>query len=175
MFRTTKFHLFGNTSKSLNSFEAIFTHLPENTSKALVRPMPSKDDFEDMPYLHENYFKLGFDAKKVFEASILGKAPDFPEAYDVDTYVSVKKAPVYKSLQFNQEYQFECFVPRGYEVVLIDPMDEWIYFENENGVFKLTYIPKSKGALTINLRHENGGNSYHTILAYQVGEGKEVI
>ncbi|MBK8563449.1 MAG: hypothetical protein IPN76_08895 [Saprospiraceae bacterium] len=128
--------------------EAIFTHLPADAD-CLISPCPSKKKFEKMTYIEPSLFKLGFDGKTIYKSAVANKSASFPMAYDLDTYVSVVEAPIFTALEFSQTYYFEIKVPRGYEVVLIDGIGEWIYFERENGVFKLNYEPKTKGEVQI--------------------------
>ena len=80
----------------------------------------------------------------------------------------MKKSPKYGVLELDKNYEFEFYVPRAYQLAIIDSDQNFDFFERDNGIFRIQYQPKFKGELKIGIQHEKGGKSFHTIMRYQV-------
>ena len=99
----------------------------------------------------------------------------FPQCFKLGTFVQMYAAPKKENILMNESQKFEFFIPRGFSVAIIDGDDNWTYFDKEKGKFRLEYIPKTEGELQIGVKFENGGDSYHTILIYEVVKQRESI
>ena len=75
----------------------------------------------------------------------------------------------------NQSYYFEFYIPRGFKVAVIEPNNDWTYFERNKGKFTMNFIPKELGELSISVQNEKSGKSFETVLIYNVIENKESI
>ena len=149
-------------------YEAIFSHLPEEPSIATVSPVMNLKTYESIQNVSKNYFRLGFDGKTTYKKYLGKRTLSFPECYNIDTYVEMRKAHKYELLKVGKEYNFEFYVPRGIEMSVISSDNSWSYFDRKDGVFKINYTPNKTGELKISCKHEKGGKSYHTVMIYKV-------
>jgi hypothetical protein len=164
--RTTK--VFNDYWFDVDPYEAIFSHYPEDPSLSFVSPSISLTQYEQMPKVEEGYFKLGFDGRATYFYVSGNPDAEFPMIYKQETYVKVLAAPKYNQLNTNQIYDFELFVPRAYEVALIDAKNEWTHFKRKKGRFLLSYTPTNPGKLRLSLKLEKDASSFSTIMAYEV-------
>lgn len=153
---------------NLNPYQAIFNHLPENKAMQNIKSEIDLRTYENLPYLEPAYFKLGFDGAATFNTACSKQRPPFPMCYTPKTYVKAISAPAHQVLDMGKVYDLEFYVPRGMNLSVVDSKNNWTYFDNEKGKFKLSYTPALPGKLTINVKYENGGESFHTIMTYTV-------
>lgn len=166
---------FNNYWFNVNPFESIFNHFPENGELSFVNPNIPLSQYERMPNIDEEYFELGFNGKETF-LEILSN-PNFkaPESYKLRTPLTIEDAPKSKSITINEEYDFQFYIPRAYEVAIIDSGNNWTYFERNKGKFSLKFTPQKVGKLQISVRHEKSGKSFDTVLVYEANGNRESI
>jgi len=159
----------------VDPYEAIFNHFPEDTQFTFVSPNISLDQYQRFPFVDKSYFEYGFDGKQMYETSLFDPQIELPKCFHVATYARVINAPEFGVLEKGQSYTFEWFVPEGKKMALIDNENEWTFFEKENRIFSLHYIPVTIGNLKVSVQHEESNNSFGTLLIYQVRSEKESI
>lgn len=160
---------------NVNPFESIFNHFPENGESSFVNPNISLSQYERMPNIDEEYFELGFNGKETFLEVLSNTNFKAPESYRLKTPLTIEYAPKSKSITQNQEYDFQFYIPRAYEVAIIDSGNNWTYFERNKGKFNLKYSPTKSGKLQIGVKHEKSGESFETVLVYEVNRNRESI
>lgn len=159
---------FNNYWFNVSPYEAIFSHYPEDPTLTYVSPSIDLATYEKLPYVVSSYFELGFSGQTTYDASLRNSNGRFPDAYAYDTHIKILKAPALRELEVGKPYDFEVYIPRGYDVVTIDAVDEWKYFERENGIFRAVYYPTTSGSVKVSVKHEKSNNMYETILKYDV-------
>lgn len=156
-------------------YEAIFSHMPEDPKYTFVEPTLTLNDYEKMPHVSAEYFKLGFGSKALYTQVYDNMKTEFPTCYTVNTLVKVATAPPLKALELNESYDFEFYAPEGVSMAAIDAKNNWTHFEKEAGLFKLKYSPKQQGDLKISIQLDEKKKTYHGILMYEVKKGKGAI
>ena len=154
----------------------MFSHLPESSEWQLIDDPLTLDEYNQLPYIKEDFFDLGFDAKETFEKVRDALVTDVPTIYSVDIAVRVVKAPINKYLQKGNNYEFSFYAPRALAFAIITTNEgdqEWIHLTKEGGYFKVIYSAIG-GELRIGAKYEGGGESYHMILGYEVGADADV-
>ena len=128
-----------------------------------------------MPRSGKNYFQLGYNGKETF-LEVLSN-PNFlpPKSYKLKTFIIAENAPKSKSLTINNEYDFKFYIPRAYEVAIIDSAKDWTYFKRDKGTFNLKFKPNKLGIIKIAVRHETSGKNFNTVLAYEVNRNRGSI
>jgi len=149
--------------------EFIFSHFPENMAWQLNTKKISLREYVHMPYLGPGFFKLGFDADYVFNKAENREILQFVSAYPVDYPLTVKKVPYTKQIGPDHTYNFEIEAPYAEKIALVNN-SEWIYFEKEGSIFRLTFAPK-KGTMSLNVRHHSWDPNYSSFAIYQVEKG----
>ena len=153
---------------NVDPYEAIFSHLPEDTKLANVVPAINLKTYEAIYKISNDYFRLGFEGRSTYKKYRNKRTLSFPKCYNIDTYVKMNKAHKYNILSVGNSYEFEFFVPRGIEMAIISSDNTWSYFDKEKGVFKIICNPTISGELKVSCKHEKGGGSFHTVMEYKV-------
>lgn len=146
--------------------EFIFSHLPENDEWQLTNPKITLRQFEELPYLDDGFFKLGFNASDAYQSALSGTVKKFASTYPVDFPVRVINIPSNKIMAKGQEYTFVLQSDYAEEMAIIDDK-EWTYFKKDGNQFSLTYTPRGdrlKIVVKINWYDEN----FWTILDYTI-------
>ncbi len=154
---------------NLDPYESIFNHLPKDTSFQFVKPYLSLSVYERIQNIDFEYFKLGFNAEETYQAIIKNNNLIFPNCYDVGINVKIINAPKYKTVFIGDTCNFEIYAPECIELSAIEEKsknEDWIQFEKQNKVFKLTYIPKSFCNLKISARTKKSGESHNILMEY---------
>jgi len=159
---------FGEFWFNTSPYEAIFTHLPEDTRDAHVSPPIGLREFEYLPEVNKQYFETGFDAYATYLKVRKNNSLQFPKTYNPHTHCKIKKAPPYRVLKTGKAYPFQLYAPRAYAVAVIDANKDFHHFKREKGNFSLSYTPKTAGELKISIKSEDSEESYWTLLIYQV-------
>ena len=157
---------------NVDPYEAIFSHLPEDSKWGFVQPALTLKSYERMPEIDHDYFNMGFDGQETYQDILTNKNLAFPKSFDLDTYVEMWFAPKYETLFIGESYPFKFYIPQGLSAAIIDNDNNWTYFEAQKGQFKANYTPNTEGPLHISIKYERGNErhkgSYSTILIYNV-------
>ena len=153
---------------NVDPYEAIFSHFPEDVEQSFVNPYISLTEYELMPNVDDVYFEIGFDGKETYLEALTNPNFQAPFTYSVETPIVIKRAPKHGILRLKESYEFAFYIPRAYDVAMIDSNNKWTSFNRNNGNFRLEYTPKTRGELSIGIKHEKSGKSYSTILKYEV-------
>lgn len=153
---------------NLDPYAAIFSHLPQNQTYAMVNPVPTVKQFKALPNINRNYFKLGFEAKQIYKNVLEVRNMQFPLCYDVETEIVMKKAPALGDLKSGEAYAFEFYIPDGIEMAVITDEKDWTEIHGEKGYFQFTYTPKEERYFKVSVQHEGGGELFHSILRYEI-------
>ncbi len=149
-------------------YDAIFSHLPQNKNFANVSPLISLNTYENLPYVDENYFKMGFDGLDAYQCLLEKKHLIFPKCYSTEILVKVISAPKFGVLDFNKSYYFEFYVPNAAEVFMVDDKNNWTKLLKKNAKFKLDNKPIEKGSLTFIAQLDKDGKEHRIFLSYDV-------
>ncbi len=157
----------------VSPYKAIFNHYTDHTSFLSVEPTISLSQYEQLPNIKNEYFKLGFDDKETFFAASSNSDYETPLTYSIDTYVRLLEAPKVKNLHVAQSYDFEFYIPAADKVAAIDSKGKWTYFKRKNGKFQLSLTPKETGKLQISVHHKKKNKAFDTVLIYEVNDERE--
>ncbi|MEI6408843.1 MAG: transglutaminase domain-containing protein [Bacteroidota bacterium] len=156
----------------VNPYAAIFSHLPEDSTFALIHPVVDLPKFEKMPDISTKYFEMGFDAADAYRNFGKNNNLKLPECYDFEASLKFVTAPQYAQLSLGKTYTFECVNPKAIKMAVMDAKKKWTYFEPNNGVYKFEYKPVTVGDLRILAWFPNKNNTYSTLLLYQAKTAK---
>lgn len=162
--RLVTVHEFNGYWFNVNPNEAIFSHLPEDDRWQLNNPKITKYQFERLPYVSSQYFKLGFSGDQCFPAVLDGTVQSLPEAYSVSGDIKVLSMP------------YSGRIPSGHAIRLRVATGEGITPAYENGgrIINMTrdgdgytaVVTTVPGELRLMMTY--GGGSYETALVYTV-------
>jgi len=157
---------------NVDPYEAIFTHLPQNTNMEYILPGIDLKTFEAIPRIDPGYFELGYDGRKTLKKILANSSLMLPKCMDVGTYIKAISVPEEGLLFTDKVYDFEYYVPRGISVALIDANKEWVFFKCQKDTFRLEHYTPSEGELQVGVRLYNGLKSYSTFMIYTVKAAK---
>ena len=165
----------GGKLKSVKEFDAfwfdtdpyafVFTHYPEDGQTQLSPPL-SKSDFERLPEVDKGYFQLGFDAKALYRACLIGEAQGLPNAYTYENEIRMIDAPSHRDLKIGETYHFEFEIPMATDMAVIQGRNKWMHFSQNGSRFRLEYVPQTPGEIKVSQQKKSSG-SYWPILVYQ--------
>ena len=156
----------------IDPYAAIFSHLPEDSTFALIHPVVDLPKFEKLQNISSKYFEMGFNAADAYRNFCHNNNLKLPECYDFKAQLNFVVAPKYAQLTIGKTYTFECVNPSAIKMAIMDARDKWTYFEPDNGVYKFEYKPVNVGDLRILAWFPNKNNTYSTLLLYQVKAAK---
>ncbi len=157
-------HKFNDYWFNVNPNEAIFSHLPEDDTWQLNSPKIVKYQFERLPYVSSQYFKLGFSGEQCFPAMLDGSVQSLPEAYSVSGDIKVLSMPYSGRIPSGQTIRLRVIAGEG-----ITPA-----YENGSRITNMTRDGDEYTAVVttvpgqFSLMMTYGGGSYETALVYNV-------
>jgi hypothetical protein len=150
----------------------IFSHLPENKDWQLISQTISLKQYEDLPFIHDSFFKLGFDSKTIFQKAISGDPNEFAETFSLGYPISGVELPIAKKIGRGREYTFSIESEYLENVVIIDE-GQWIDLKREGNVFKTKYAPKGD-KLEISVKVNWYDKTLSTIVVYDIVDEKNL-
>lgn len=152
--------------------EFIFSHLPEDKDWQLTSTSITLKQYEELPFLNETLFKLGFDSQKIFKNALSGDIIEFVETFPIGFPVKIIESPLARKVIRGEEYLFSVQSEYFEEVAIID-QGEWINFRKENNRFSVSYIPKGD-KLKISVKINWFDKTFHTIMIYEIVDEKKL-
>jgi hypothetical protein len=151
--------------------EFIFSHLPENEEWQLTHQTITSKQYENLPFVRDSFFKLCFDAEKVFQKAISGEITEFVETFPVDYPIASTDLPILKKIQKGKEHTFSIESEYLESVAIVDG-GIWIYLKGKDNVFKITYTP-NVDKLYIVVKF-NWYEDFSTMAVYEIVDGKSL-
>jgi hypothetical protein len=144
----------------------IFTHFPEEAKWQLIDDHAlTLAQYQRLPYIHGNFFKLGFDPVKIYDDALSGKVSDFVDTYKNDYPINVSQLPYSKKLN-SAETNFEIQSAYAEQIALVDDQS-WHYFEKDGDLFTITHKPAGK-KLKVCVKVNWFDQSFQTLLEYKI-------
>jgi hypothetical protein len=150
----------------------IFSHLPENKDWQLISQTISLRQYEDLPFIPNSFFKMGFDSKAIFQKAISGDAQEFVEIFPLDYPISGVDLPIDKKIGRGREYTFSIESEYLENAAIIDE-GQWIDLKREGNVFKIKYAPKGD-KLRISVKVNWYDKQFWTIVVYDIVDEKNL-
>jgi hypothetical protein len=150
----------------------IFSHLPENNDWQLISQTVTLKQYEDLPFIHDSFFKMGFDSRTIFQKAISGYPKEFVETFPLDYPIRGIELPIDKKIERGKEYTFAIESDYLENVVIIDE-GKWIDLKREGNVFKIEYIPKGD-KLQISVKVNWYDKTFSTIMVYDIVDEKNL-
>lgn len=151
----------------VNPKEFIFKHLPEDSKWQLLEKTISLSEYESLPYLSSEFFKIGFDADKVFEDAVSGKVKNFVKAFSIDYPIKAIQLPYERDLKKGDTLRLIVQSDYYQFIVLDDKKNGWQFFKDNENIFELLYIPKGG---TISIYWSSPSLAFQKILEYQTSK-----
>lgn len=152
--------------------EFIFSHLPEDNDWQLTSPTITMKQYEELPFLNDSFFKMGFDSKVIFKKGISGEIREFVETFPLDYPIKGADLPFARKIVRGKEYTFSIESIYLENVAIIDG-GEWIDLEKEGDVFKIKHSPKGD-KIEIVVKVNWFDKEFLTIAVYQTVEEKNL-
>lgn len=149
--------------------EFIFSHLPEENKWQLLGNPISMKQYAGMPWLMDDFFKMGFNSNQVFNDALSGKTKDFAETYPIEFPTKFVSMPYAKYLQVGQAYYMSIQSDYAEDIKLIDG-DAWNDFKKEGNLFTLSHTPQNDTLLVV-VKVNWFDKDYQTIARY-ITKGK---
>jgi hypothetical protein len=150
--------------------EYIFSHLPENNEWQLTRNPINLIQFEELPYVDQSIFELGFDGDEVFNTAIVDGNEEFVKTYSVGFPIKKVELPLTRSIEKGATLSFILQSDYVEEMAIIDG-EQWTYFKKENERFSASHIPRAD-ELQIAVKINWFDVGYTTIVEYKVNGPK---
>jgi hypothetical protein len=150
----------------------IFSHLPENKDWQLINQTISLRQYEDLAFIDDSFFKMGFDSKAIFQKAISGDSKEFVETFPLDYPISGVDLPINKKIGRGKEYTFSIESEYLENVAIIDE-GQWIHLKREANVFKIKYAPKGD-KLRISVKVNWYDKQFWTIVVYDIVDEKNL-
>lgn len=158
---------------NVNPKAFIFTHLPQEPKWQLTGASLTLEQYEELPHVSMDFFKLGFSPDKIYSDAVSGKVKDFVDTYALDFPTNASQLPYTQSVSRENEITFKIQSDYAEQIALIDGKD-WHYFQQEGNSFTLTHKPTNK-QLDICVKINWYDKSFSTILKYSVTTDKDRI
>jgi hypothetical protein len=150
----------------------IFSHFPESKEWQLTNQTITLGQYEILPFLHDNFFKLGFNSDNIFQEAISGHTKEFVETFPTHYPIKKVELPIVKKLERGREYTF--LIESEYlENVMIIEGGEWIELKRDGNVFKIKYAPKGE-KLKISVKVNWYDKEFWTIVVYDIVDEKNL-
>lgn len=160
---------FDNYWFNVDPYRAIFDHFPQDVALAGVQPAIDLETYRKLPSISKNYFRIGFDAKKTYNAVLKNPTATFPKCYDTKTPILILEAPAQKDLVVGKPCTFKMVIPAALKVALLDEHSNWNYMkEDATGAWTVSYTPTDPGKISILLNDGSKGASFSVLLGYDV-------
>ena len=158
---------------NVNPKAFIFTHLPQQPKWQLTGASLTLAQYEVLPHLDKDFFKLGFNPDKIYSDAVSGKVKEFVETYPIGFPTDASLLPYSQSLSRDNEITFKIQSDYAEEVALIDDKT-WHYFSKDKNTFILSHKPTGT-QLKISVKINWYDKSFSTILKYNVTTDNEKI
>jgi hypothetical protein len=144
----------------------IFAHLPENKDWQLTNNTITLGQYENLSFIDDSFFKLGFDSKKIFQRAISGTTNEFVETFPFSYPINGTELPINKKIARGREYTFSIESEYLENVMILDG-EQWTELEREENVFKIKYIPTGD-KLKILVKANWYDKEFWTIAIYEI-------
>ena len=126
----------------VNPKEFIFSHLPEEEKWQKTGRLITLEEYEKMPWLMDDFFKIGFDSNKIFEEAIDNNFNNFATVYtSSDPSLKFINLPYAKNLA-KDTLNFQIKSLYANEIVMIDN-NKWRMHERRISYQYLRYFLKT--------------------------------
>lgn len=144
----------------------IFSHLPENNEWQLTSQIITLKQYENLPFLNECIFKLGFNAQDIFLKGVSGDLKEFVKTFPTSYPINAGHLPVAKEITRGKAYTFSIESEYLENVMLRDGA-QWIEMKKEGNRFKIEYAPK-EDKLKVLAKANWYDKNYETIAVYDI-------
>lgn len=150
----------------MTSYEAIFTHFPEEIEPRVI-PLLSKSDFEQLPFVGEEYFTMGFDAKEVYRALMENDQLRCPKTYSIASRPKAIDVPRFETLVVGEEYEFRFQDSECKAISIRESNGKWTELTKENDIYSVTFRPSRKGRIDVCFQYGRDKNSFDVAMSYE--------
>ena len=151
---------------NVNPKEFIFTHLPEDDQWQLTSTNITLAQFETLPRLDEEFFKLGFNPDEVFKEAVSGKTKDFVETYSPDLPLKAIRMPYANNLKKGEPVTVVISSDYAEQIAVVNK-PVWVYFAKKDNQFSITYTPLDT-TLEIAVKTNSYDKTFSTLAVYHV-------
>ncbi len=144
-----------------------FTHLPEDSSWALLPRRLTLAEFEAQPVVRPEFFRAGFTAADAQAALASGGPAGLVDVFLApDQPIRVRSAPAASVLTVGQRYRFEVYAPAGSSATVVNGGEWWYLQAVPDGL--AGSVVAHPGQLYVAARTPGGDGRYQTLLRYEV-------
>jgi len=144
----------------------IFCHLPADSKWQLNSEIVTKQQFQAMPWLRDDFFKLGFDPQPIFAAAIAGDTTSYVQTYQLTYPLKVSKAPYTRVIAGGQDISYIIESDYAEKIALVDG-DDWTFFEKNGNRFTLKHAAEAD-SVSIVMKTNWYEKNYDTAMKYMV-------
>jgi Transglutaminase-like superfamily len=144
--------------------EFIFMHLPSESRWQLLDSTLTAADFECLPQLSHEYFKLGYPASALLDSMRQGVTPDLARVYMHPFHVQVLDAPTTRELARGDSLQMRFICP-DCASMSVQMGGRFTDFERCDSLYCLDFAPR-KGTVRLFGRKQRYGLRYDGIMEW---------
>ena len=154
----------------------IFTHFPKNSQDQMLglHTIEAKD-FKCMPYLLPCFKEYGFDGADLLSYFGCAGNYDFPKIYPkFGQYLEFLDIPITGCLCHDSSYSISLLKKKDCHVAIInegdfitddDAITQW---RHDNSVWRIDFVAKKEGVLSLSIRDFHDNALYHCVMKYEV-------
>lgn len=147
--------------------EFLFEHFPEEEKWLLHTPRITRKQYENMPYIKSSFFKIGFDAKTIFDEYFhKDEKKEYAFVWDFPEHIQILSAPYVKKLSKEETYNFVIQSNDAYDIQAVIN-EKWTPFHKDGTTFSLSLTPQ-RGSLKIYAKKNPKDAYYDALLEYTV-------
>ena len=144
----------------------IFSHLPEDSRWQLNTTVITKKQFENLPFVEDGYFEMGFDGETCLQRVFNGGLKEFPSAFGIDLLIHVISLPYQKEFIRNIPFRIKINSVKACDIVIFN--NKQITHLNKNGNEFSAIIQPQPGTLSVDVKTNPASHNYSTMLLYVV-------
>ncbi|MDA7762897.1 hypothetical protein N8927_06870 [Crocinitomicaceae bacterium] len=154
---------------NLSTYQAIFTHYPEDTSFMFINPKITLEEYEKFPNVSITAFASGLlNAKESYLQSVHKPSIKYPVIYDMNLIdLEVLQAPKTWRMKRRKRHIFKFNVSNVLDIYLYenDDLKDTFKKENEGHNFTFEYMNKEKAKVDIVIKTLEG--ELYTLMEYE--------
>lgn len=150
----------------------IFSHLPEDKDWQLTDNTITLREYENLLFINDSFFKLGFDSKQIFEKAISGTNREFVETFPFEYPINAAELPVSRKIERGRECTFSIESEYLESVMILDN-EKWTELKREENIFSIKYTPTGD-KLKILVKANWYEKEFWTIAVYEIVDQKNL-
>ena len=151
---------------NVDKYEFLFMHFPSDVKWQLISQPVVLKQFEEMPYLHEAYFQMGFNAHDILDKFIAKTLPKkLPEVFAVKYDLRLVDFPLSEVITHEKEVTFTILCKEDVDIEFVNDPKKWVRMQRWGDGYRII-SPLKAGDLQFAIKGK--GKDYDVFIKYKV-------